>query len=538
MSKQVSKPTKNTQVVVPGQVEPSAPARRSTKRTATIIEDVESPEVTEVVFVDPSPPKKKPSIHLPANRAPIGAVVRAGAAAAAAAAAPVEAPSPPRTTARAAPRLNRPIHVLEDATMDLGQESASEEGDEDDVISAMIQPGKEGDKTRFRHWSFTHNNPKAGYENFLVEQLMVNHNAVYVVVGKEVGKCGTPHLQGHVSFKDGKTFTAVRKMGLGHISPVRELQNHIDYCMKDGNYIHEGVRPVDQAGKGEKEKNRWQEAIDCARLGKFEEVHPQIQIMHFKNLGHIHHHHVSRVTTRASVATLDNWWFVGPTGTGKSFTARGMSGNCLPAYYSKLVNKWWDAYKAEPIVIMDEFGADRPSALLDAQVGHLKMWADHYAFNAEVKGGHILARPKSLVITSNYFPAEFVNAHDLGPILRRFKVVWFGRPKECAFSYDMHHTEMPPLFPAYVDWIHNDAAGLVLSGVELEHYRSEAFGAVAHFGDTPDPTPYHAPGSANAPTFRAVVPNMRAVQLRELAETTEAQPVEATLPLEEEEEEE
>jgi len=57
---------------------------------------------------------------------------------------------------------------------------------------------------------------------------------------------------------------------------------------------------------------------------------------------------------------------------------------------------------------------------------HLKIWADRYAFNVEVKGGSMYVRPKIIVITSNYHPKDIWNDNTtLEPILRRFKVIKF-----------------------------------------------------------------------------------------------------------------
>ena len=47
-----------------------------------------------------------------------------------------------------------------------------------------------------------------------------------------------------------------------------------------------------------------------------------------------------------------------------------------------------------------------------------------WAFSAEFKGGSMTIRPEKLVVTSNYTPEQcFLNPEDIGPILRRFRVI-------------------------------------------------------------------------------------------------------------------
>lgn len=88
---------------------------------------------------------------------------------------------------------------------------------------------------RSRRWTFTINN----YAEEKVAQLieLFGDKSQYII-GREIGEEKTPHLQGYVEFKFGKSFSAVKKlMPAAHIEKARgDRKQNWEYCSKDGNY--------------------------------------------------------------------------------------------------------------------------------------------------------------------------------------------------------------------------------------------------------------------------------------------------------------
>lgn len=265
--------------------------------------------------------------------------------------------------------------------------------------------------SRSRDYCFTFNNPTpetaAAFE--AVE-------CTYLIIGHEVGASGTPHFQGYIRFKAGKSFTAVKSLlppGT-HIEVKKgTCQQAIDYCKKDGDYKEIGEAPISSSEKGCKEKRRWEDAFEAAKLGNLDEIPADIRVKYYKTIKAIRSDHMEKPEP---LSELDNEWRYGPTGTGKSRTAQ----EAYPDAYLKSANeKWWDGYSGQEVVIIDDFDK------YFVKMGYyLKIWLDHYPFIAETKGGSSMIRPKKIIVTSNYHPSEiWEDDTTLQPVLRRVKCI-------------------------------------------------------------------------------------------------------------------
>ena len=116
------------------------------------------------------------------------------------------------------------------------------------------------------------------------------------------------------------------------------------------------------------------------------------------------------------------FWYYGPTGTGKSHSARAEAGDDV--FYKMGGNRWWDGYVGQSDVIIDDFRKDL------CPFHELLRLFDKYPHRIEYKGGSCEFVAKRIWVTCHKSPSElFVDAttgverEDLGQLLRRLTVV-------------------------------------------------------------------------------------------------------------------
>lgn len=264
---------------------------------------------------------------------------------------------------------------------------------------------------RSRGWCFTLNNYTL-WDDADIDRLA--EEAQYLIYGKERGENDTPHYQGFVYFSTLKSFNQLRDyLPRAHVEKQRgTLDAAIEYCKKEGDFVERGERPYGPTSQ----KNQWKEVIQLARAGKLQEIEdkfPSIFLRYHSKLLGLH-----KPERPVILEFLENEWWVGPTGTGKS----RMLWTMYPTHYSKSLNKWWDGYENEETVAIEEWAPRN-----EVTASFLKIWADRYPFSAEIKGGTLQkVRPKRIIVLSNYTIEEcFPQQQDQDPISRRFKVKHF-----------------------------------------------------------------------------------------------------------------
>lgn len=271
--------------------------------------------------------------------------------------------------------------------------------------------------TRARRYVFTWNNYPVEHKA-LIDAFFERRNCSYLIYGREIGESGTPHLQGYIVFETPTSFkTLKRELPHCHLEQAKgNTDANIQYCSKDGDTVELGERPPPTLEKGAATRALWKKLLDRAKDGDWEWIqdnYPRLWIMHNTKFMSLR-----QPKTMVMNEIQNEWWF-GATGTGKSRLAWEKYGNIC---YQKMLNKWWDGYDMEPVVIIEEWSPKN-----DVTASALKIWADRYPFTAQIKGGVLQKiRPLKIIVISNYRLSDcFGDARDLEPISRRFTEIEF-----------------------------------------------------------------------------------------------------------------
>lgn len=251
----------------------------------------------------------------------------------------------------------------------------------------------------------------------------------YMVIGKEVGESGTPHLQGYIEFKNSMRWETIKKrMPRAHLEKRKgTAQQASDYCKKDGDFTEVGE--LSQQGA----RTDLADLVNQISAG---ELTVQDVVLSNPIAFHQYGRTLNRVEDIALRARFRDWmtegvWYFGPTGCGKSH--RAFEGRFDPTkhyVWKDEVSGWQDGYTGQETVIVNEFrGGIKYAQLLEL--------VDRWPTTLNRRGREpvpFLAR--KLVVTSSLPPEEVYKTlsqqDSLAQLYRRFKV-W-----RCVD----HHTEV------------------------------------------------------------------------------------------------
>ena len=121
------------------------------------------------------------------------------------------------------------------------------------------------------------------------------------------------------------------------------------------------------------------------------------------------------------------YWIGGEAGSGKTyfvynnlFKKESDNNN----FYAKTFSSWWDGYKGEEAVLVDEIFSEKKNEMLY----YLKLWGDKLTVKQPIKGSFVNLVYKKIALTANFWPWELeMNSIEkkefLDPILRRYKFI-------------------------------------------------------------------------------------------------------------------
>lgn len=243
-----------------------------------------------------------------------------------------------------------------------------------------------------------------------------NIECKYIVVGEEVGKEGTPHLQGYVEFASPKRLTALKKMNNRIHWEKRQgtAQQASDYCKKDKTFFE----------KGELSKQGARTDLDTVKDQILEGKAVDEIVVEAPMLYHQYGRTLDRIEDIALRKKFRSWmteglWLHGKTGVGKSHAA--FEGFTPETHYVLPEdNGWWDGYKGQETVIINDFRGHLPYSFLLQLV-------DKYPLTVKRRGREPIPFLAKRVIVTSSLPPEGVyhnlsEKDSLDQLLRRFTV--------------------------------------------------------------------------------------------------------------------
>lgn len=255
---------------------------------------------------------------------------------------------------------------------------------------------------RLRSCCFTLNN----YTEQDYEELR-NMNSSYIVIGKEVGEQGTPHLQGYVEFKNQVRFSTLKKRYPKlHIEARRGTPLQAStYCKKEGDYVEIGN--INEQGKRNDILSSCELILEKKSMKEVANHNPEVFVKYHKGLIAFKNIQYEDRTAKPQVH-----WRWGPAGCGKTRY-------CVekhPDHYIKDGTMWWDSYEQQEAIIIDDFDGHWPYR-------DLLRLLDRNKYQGQYKGGYVKINSPYIYITCEFPPEHFWLGNTLAQVMRRIDSV-------------------------------------------------------------------------------------------------------------------
>lgn len=261
----------------------------------------------------------------------------------------------------------------------------------------------------------------------------IDHRIVYIKAQQELGdKTGYKHWQAVIHTAEEENITDVRKLlPKGTWIQKAKAKGALNYCHDERKRIP-GTEPIElgtpvilrERKCAERTPRDWAGAILLARSGRIYEIPAAMCVQYYNTWNSMYADSCEPMERNVTVIA-----FWGRTGTGKSLLAKSEA-NMEPGgvYWKDNSSKWWDGYKGEASVVIDDFAGG-------VSVGVLQRWLDRYPLRVEIKGKFVAAKFTKVWITSNVDPRDWypeTDAEIRRSILRRIS-------REVYFEYGNKH---------------------------------------------------------------------------------------------------
>lgn len=248
--------------------------------------------------------------------------------------------------------------------------------------------------SRLRNFVFTCNNWTDESVKTIVDKL--EPLSKYIIYGKEIGKKGTPHLQGYCQLKTSQRRAAIKKAlpGFWFAKAKGNAEQASGYCKKDDDYYEWGV--MKKAGKRTDIDSLYHMAAENKSDVEIGESNPSGYLRYYKAIDRVRLNYMRQNRKFEKIKVTVLW---GEAGTGKSRVAYEMDPD-LYHFVKDSDNNWFDGYTGQKTILFNDFyGGIRYGLFLDL--------TDGYKFNIGVKGGFSWKMWNHVIITSNKHPSQW-----------------------------------------------------------------------------------------------------------------------------------
>lgn len=264
----------------------------------------------------------------------------------------------------------------------------------------------------------------------------------------EVGEGGYEHWQVCIAFPKNVTATKCKTFfpEESHVEFTRSAAAD-EYVHKEESSVAGTRFEYGQKSKRRNNANDWNEVWDQATSGRILDIPADIRIRCYHTLKRIRKDYDEAPWREDIIVNV----FTGVTGSGKSHRMFEEAGR--HCYIKPSTTKWWDGYRGESNVVIDEFRGQ-------ISIEHMLRWFDKYPCFVEEKGGQVALKATKFWVASNLSVEKWFPDADpatLAALKRRIHVTEFTnayKAQEARHVDAVNHYE--EYDPGFLDRLLND----------------------------------------------------------------------------------